>query len=288
LGAIVALVAATAIWGSSFPVIRSTMTHDLWWMLAVRMFIGAASVLVLSRGRCLAAPRQARGGLVRIGLLIGVAFGTQGLGITGTSIANSSVLSALCVVFTPTLCALLGQGRPTPGQWIGAWIGAAAFGVLGAAQGFGRFTVYDGVTVIAALAVALHTIYFGAAVAEPGRLLSAVFYQFMVAGCVLLLGHFMFEPWRVTMTTGQLAGLAYLGVTGCGVAFVLQAYGQRRLSPVQTVLIIATEPLWAMAIARVACGDPISGPAVVAGGLLLLANVVAERRRPDGGNQRTM
>jgi len=276
--AIAALMLATAIWGSTLFVIQATMTHHLWLMLAMRMFMGAATVLILSGGRCLRFPQRRRPLWMGLGVLIAIAFGAQTVGMTGTSIANSAVITALFIVFTPLLSRLLKKGNPTPAQWWGAAIGVSAFVVLGAAQGFSRLTVYDALTLVTALAVALHTIFFGAAVAEPGSLFNVVFYQFVGAACCLLLCHFLFEPPWVNFTRNELLSLAYLGALGCGVAFVLQAFAQRYLSPLQAALLIATEPLWAIAITRVVRGDAINGGAIAACALLLLANIVAERR----------
>jgi drug/metabolite transporter (DMT)-like permease len=286
--AIAALVLATAIWGSTFPVIQATMTHHLWLMLALRMFIGAGTVLILARGHCLGFPRSQRPLWIGLGLLIAIAFGAQTIGMTGTSIANSAVITALFIVFTPFFSKLLKKGDPTPAQWWGALIGISAFFVLGAAQGFSRLNLYDGLTLATALAVAIHTIYFGGAVARPGSLFNVVFYQFAGAACFLLLCHLLFEPTWVNFTQKELFNLTYLGASGCGVAFVLQAFAQRSLTPLQAALIIATEPLWAIAITRVVRGDAINAGAIAACALLILANIVAERRpgnsrAPDAG-----
>jgi drug/metabolite transporter (DMT)-like permease len=258
------------------------MTHDLWFMVALRLLIGSAAVYILSRGRCLRFDRKYLSLFLMIGTWIAFTFLPQAVGLRGTSVANSAVITAMFVVLTPLLLQILKKGKPSKFQWLGSLIGLLAFFILGAAQGFSSLNWYDAATFITALAVAFHTVYFTEVLKQPKNLYPIIFYQFLIAAVILFVGHFVYASldsataFFPAITRKEFLGILYLGIFTSAIPYSLQAYAQLNVSPIQVVLVISSEPLWAIGEANLIRGDPISGAALFTSGLLLIANFVAE------------
>ncbi|MBN8555093.1 MAG: DMT family transporter [Deltaproteobacteria bacterium] len=280
--AVLALILAAMLWGSSFFMIQETMTHDIWFMVGIRLLIGALGILVISRGRCLKVDKKYIPLFLLIGFWISVTFFPQALGLRGTSVANSAVITALFVVLTPALLFILKKGKPTNFQWVGSLIGILAFFLLGLSQGFSTLNWYDALTFVTALAVAFHTVYFTEALKHPKNLYPVCFFQFVVGGTLLLIVHFLLAAtshetvFFPTLTTNEWLGIFYLGFFTTSLPYALQGFAQLSVGPVQALLVISSEPLWAIAEASLIRGDPISGAALFSSGLLIIANVVAE------------
>jgi len=279
--AFLALVIAAVFWGSSFLVIQQTMVHDIWWMLCFRHFFGALGTFLLFRKQALKLPRKDLKLTLIISFWILVTFAPQAIGLTGTSIANSAVITALFVVFTPVIMFLMKRAKPTTMQWVGSLIGISAFLLLGISQGFTQLGFYDFLTLVTSIAVAFHVIYFTEAVSTPGKLASIVFYQFFLSGIILALfattNSLSQETFfQQSFSPKEWAGLAYLGLFSMALPYTLQGYAQTRLNPVQVVLVISSEPLWAIGVANLLRGDPVSGAALMASFILIIANLVAE------------
>lgn len=281
--AFLALIVAAILWGSTFLVIQETMTHDIGFMVAIRHLIGALGVILIFRGRALYFNRQQRGLWFWIGFLIVLTFVPQAIGLQGTSVANSAVITALFVVMTPVVLLILKKGKPTAMQWAGSAVGMLAFVILGWVQGFSALNIYDGLTFITALAVAFHTVAFAEAVREKKYTYSIVAFQFWSSGLILMAVHLVMNfqnPAALLphLTRSEWIGLGYLGFCSMTLPYLLQAYAQLTLSPVTVVLVISSEPLWAIATANLIRGDIISGAALFASCLLLVANVIAEMK----------
>lgn len=279
--AFLALIIAAIFWGGSFLVIQETMTHDIWMMLAVRHLIGAVGAFIIFRGKVFKVEKKDCKLYGIIAFWIAVSFAPQAIGLQGTSVANSAVITSLFVVLTPLLMFWMNRGKPSLFQWLGSIVGISAFGVLGYSQGFSTLSYFDLLTFLTAIAVAFHTIYFSDVVKDAHKLASIVFYQFFLSALLLFViafavgqnqGALMLQAF----TGKEILGLLYLGLFSMAVPYALQGFAQRTVSPVQVVLVISSEPFWALAIANMMRGDPISGAALLASALLLLANGVAE------------
>lgn len=271
------LLIAAILWGSSFVVIKSTMTHDVFWMLGCRMFFAAIALILITRGQCLKIPKKMIVPWLWIAFWIVGTFAPQAYGLTGTSVANSAVLTALFVVITPGLMWFLKKGDTNLYQWAGAILGLFAFFVLGASQGFSTLTVFDFLNIVTAVAVAFHTMLFGEALKNPAHFFPVVFFQFAASAVMFFILQALTYGFSIPeVSPREWSGLLYLGLFTTAIPYIFQAYGQRHLPIVQVVLIIASEPLWAIAAASILRNDIVSGGAIAACAILLIANLVAE------------
>jgi drug/metabolite transporter (DMT)-like permease len=282
--AMVALLAMTAIWGSTFFLIKDVVTRipvaDL---LAVRFALASLGLALLA-GRRLTLNRPVLVGGAGLGLLYGGAQVLQTLGLASTSASVSGFLTGLYVVATPLLGAAILRQRIRGTTWAAVVLATAGLAVLsltGVSTGYGEL-----LTVASAVVYAGHIVALGR-ISTPGTALSLSLVQLVV----------------ITLTCGLLAVLpisgtglqlpssgrdwvvvAYLGLVAGALTMVLQTWAQARIEPTRSAVVMAMEPVWAAGFA-VALGGEVVTVRLVAGGLAILAAIylaeLGPRTRPD-------
>jgi drug/metabolite transporter (DMT)-like permease len=268
--ATIALVAVTAMWGSTFPLIKNVVqTLPVLDFLAVR-FIVAGLVMMIVFWRHVR--RLPRAKLVR-GLGLGVVYGcaqilqTEGLARTPASV--SGFATGTYVVLTPVLgVVLLGQktGRTT---WVAVALSTTGLAVLSlrGAQ------VSGGVLLILASAVlyALHILGLGLWSTSKDALgLAAI--QMLAIATVCTIGA---APGGITLPPDRNAWLAtlYTALLAGALAMYLQTWAQAYLSATRAAIVMTLEPVAAAGFA-VAFGEPLTARIVI-GGLFVLAAMYA-------------
>jgi drug/metabolite transporter (DMT)-like permease len=269
-----AMVAVTAVWGSTFVLVRDAVAQVPPFTFIAYRFLAAALLLAALR------PRLAAGGqpgLVAAGAVAGLAlfagYGFQTVGLQYTTASNAGFITGLSVVLTPLFAGLL--LRQPPGRWpvTGALLAAAGLACLS----LQRLEVRRGDALVLGCAVAF-------------------------AAHILLLGRFAprFSSYRlavVQLGTAGLLALAWAGVAGDLVvpgsasvwvalvitsvaasagAFLIQTRAQREVSPTRTAVILTMEPVFAGLFGFLLAGERLSGRGWLGAGLILAGMLVAE------------
>lgn len=240
--AVVALLAVTVVWGSTFTVVKDAIGRmpptDF---LAVRFTLAAAVMLMLRP----VAVRQVDRSTLRhggaLGLVLGLAYVAQTLGLDRTSPAVSGFVTGLFVVLTPVLGALLLRRRPEPAVWFAvllATAGLALISLRGTALGLGEL-----LTLVCAAGFALHILGLGEWTNRHDPWALAVV-QLATAATVCVL---VAAPGGIAAPPDMAAWGAVLltAVLATAVAYVVQTWAQRRLPPTRVALILTMEPVFA-------------------------------------------
>ena len=270
--AVAALVAVTAIWGSTFVIIKGAITTvDPSDFLFVR-FLLASLILVPIVWRSL---RRLDRRSILIGLGIGGVYGAAQLlqtwGLANTSAAVSGFLTGAYVVFTPLVAAAVVRARVsgrTILATVTAMVGIGVLSLTGLAVGAG-----EALTLFSAVVYALHIVLVGryaqhipaltfAALQMVG--VTVVLMVFAIPGGV----HIPAEPgaWGAILYTAVLASI--------GVLF-LQSWAQQHLSAATTAIIMALEPIFATLFAIGFGGEPVTARLLIGGTLIIVAILLA-------------
>lgn len=191
----------------------------------------------------------------------------------------AATLGAASPLATAALAALLLGTRHPPRIWLAAVGGLAGVALLVLAPGARLDLVGVAAALIGTLVMALATVLakdWGQADGGDGDrppLIGLVGWQLAIGGLLLLPCAILFEPPPAALTWGALAGMAYLGLLGTGLAYVLWFRGLARL-PVATVALLALlSPLVATVLGSLWNHERLG--AIQAGGaLLVLACVI--------------
>ena len=280
--AALALLAVTAIWGSTFFLIRDLLdrvpTLDF---LAVRFAI-AAVLLALIAPRSLARlSADSRKRALVLGALYGVAQILQTAGLAHTAASVSGFITGMYVVATPLFAALLLHTRIGPLTWVAVALAAAGLGVLtleGFSIGYG-----EALTLVAALIYALHIVGLGAW-SKPDEAMGMSILQLVVIAVICLVAT---APDGIVLpdNTRDWLSVLYMAVFAGALALVAQTWAQAHLPPTRTAIIMSMEPVFA-ALFAVWLGGEQAGVRMFIGGAMVLSAMllveVGPRRKIEG------
>lgn len=273
--AVLAMLAATLLWGATFVVVRDSLGALPPGTLVTVRFGAAALVLALIallRGR---RPSRAdwMGGLAG-GITGAGGYLFQSTGLTSTSAGSSAFLTSTGTLFAALFAwPLLGQ-RPGAGLGVGlavAMIGSALLGV----RGDWRMSPGDAWTLLGAWCFALQVV----ALARWARHGNAV----VIAGIQAAVTSLVSLPFAgdVPARLAALDGigwlrLGYLFAVGGVIAPLLHVWAQRTLPAGRIGLLFAVEPVFALAFALAFGGERFVARWWVGAALILCAVVAVE------------
>lgn len=269
-----ALLVVTAVWGSTFIVVkdaigRMPVTDFLTW----RFSLAAVAMLVV-RPRSVAAlgPRGRRAGLV-LGVALGSGYLLQTLGLQTTSALVSGFLTGMFVVLTPLGAAVLLREPPGRAAW-----GAVGLSTVGLALLSLKGLSIEGgelLTLGCAAAFALHIVGLGRWAPSFNAYGLAVVQLLTTAalcGVVAIPGGLVVPP-----DAGVWGALALTALAATAVAFVVQTWAQAHLAPTKAAVVMSMEPvfsgLFAVGIAHEALGPRTFVGAVLVLGAMLLTEI---------------
>jgi len=268
-----ALALNTVLWGATFVLIKAALhgiTPTLF--LLCRFALAGVALAVIFRKR-LTRPFPAAAWLPGLFLFAGFFFQTQGLRFT--SPAKSAFLTGLTTVLVPFVASLVYKSRPQFSEVVGALVATLGMGLMTLQGSIGSISRGDVLTLICAIAFALHIVtlgHFSAVVSFPVLSVAQVG---SAALCALLLLPFAETP-RVIWQPLTVWAILVTGLLCTGLAFTIQAWAQRFTTSTRTALIYALEPVVAWITSYVIAGENFAGQSAVGAGLILAGVVLVE------------
>lgn len=284
------LLLTALLWGCAF-VAQSTAMAKLGPIAftALRFLIAAATVLpfAILEGRGGLLPRPDPGSRPRhaawiapaIWLAIVFLLGqlTQQFGMLATTVTNAGFLTALYVILVPIFGIVLFRQWPHAVVWPAALVALGGTWLLGG--GFDGLRSGDFLVMASAVFWALQVVLIGRVIDLTGRPLFAVFAQSAIGGAAALLLAVTLEPISLSAATAAIPELFVTGVLSGGLAFSLQAIGQRYTSAADAAVVFSAEAVFAALAAAVMLGERLSLMGVV-GCALILGAILAVQLVP--------
>jgi drug/metabolite transporter (DMT)-like permease len=284
--ATLALVAVTAVWGSTFVVVKDAVERmPVMDFLAWRFAI-ATLVMVVARPRS-ALALDARGR--RFGLLLGLALGggyvAQTVGLRHTPASVSGFITGLFVVFTPLCAGVLLRKRVDRITWAAvglATVGLALLSLRGLSIGGG-----EAVTLLCALAFGLHIVGLG----EWSASYDAAGLAVVQLATVALLSIVVAAPSSLAPPpdAGVWGAVLLTAIAATAVAFFVQTWAQAHLAPTRAAVVMTMEPVFAGVFGVAVGGDSLSSRTITGAVLVLIAMYAVElgpRHGKDAAIQR--
>lgn len=283
---LLALLAVTAVWGSTFVVVkdavaRMPVTDFLAWRFGL-----ATLLMLLLRPRAVAqlAPAGRRAGVL-LGLALAAGYLLQTVGLQTTPAAVSGFITGMFVVLTPLGAALLLRQSPGRTAWAAvavATLGLALLSLRGVSVGTGEL-----LTLGCAAAFALHIVGLGRwAGSHDAFGLSVLQLGTTAVVCTLA----ALPAGLVAPPDGRVwAALALTAGAATALAFVVQTWAQAYLSPTRTAVVMTMEPVFGLGFAVVVAGEVLGPRTLVGAALVLVAMLLTElgpRHGAEGERQR--
>jgi len=272
-----ALLAVAFIWGASFPLVKSALADaSPLLFLALRFLLAMLLALPLFpvlRGRWRRG--ELLGGMA-LGVLLGVGFTLQTLGLARTTPSRSAFLTALYVVFVPILSYPVTGHLPRAASWGGALLALGGLALMTRDGTLFRWQPGDLLTLGCALAFALHILGVGLLTSRHD--FRRLFVVQIAAAAALMAMAVPLEAvrWHPGL---KLAGAVLLaGGLATTLAFYVQNRVQSRTSAARAAIIFAMEPVFAALVAAVLAGgrwefslSQTLGAALIVSGLITAA-----------------
>ncbi|HLN61823.1 MAG TPA: DMT family transporter [Symbiobacteriaceae bacterium] len=290
------LLAVTAIWGATFPVVKNATDLNgggvpTYWFIAARFTLAALLLGVIFWRRLVAVPLKtwAAGALVGSFLFAGYAFQTFGLAYTTSS--KAGFITGLCVVMVPVLAVFWLKRKPTPGAWLGVATATVGLAILSLNADL-RPTYGDLLVFLCAIGFALHI----AAVARYSGPHDPTALAVIQIGTAAVLSWGMHLAGTGTLAPG-VAGVQWwggpahvivawliCGVLATAVAFLLHNVLQPFTTPTHTALIFSAEPVWGAVFSFLLLGETLAareylGAALIVAGMLLAEIPIGQKAR---------
>ncbi len=291
LGADLILLAAAAVWGTSFVAGRAVAAQlDPFLYNGIRFFVAVLTLLPFVGRRLQGFTRTELWGGALVGVLLFGASSVQQVGLGLTTAGKAGLITGLYVVLVPLLLALMWRRWPRWSVWIAALLAVAGLFFLSglnadirraSAAGQFRLTPGDAWTVAAAVVWSFHVVSIGQLAPRVNALRLALV-QYLVGGLlslVLWLGRGGGQTAFVQDLRVTWWAVLYTGVFSIGLGFTLQVVGQQRAPATDAAVIMSMETVFAALFGWLLLGETLL-PQQLFGCVLMLAGMLLAQVSP--------
>lgn len=270
-----ALLLATAAWGSTFVVTKSSLAElapstFLFWRFGV-----AALVLGLVSGRRVRALSSTdRLRALALGGFLGGGFLLQTTGLQHTSAGLSGFLTGSSVVMVPVVASVTSSSRVTRQGWLAVALSAVGLVLLtsgpGASLSTGALLTLAGAAGFAGHITAL------SAWATPSNALGVTTVSVVVAAVLCGAWSVLAGRLATPSTSEAWAAVLWVALVATCLGLAVQAWAQGALTATSAAVIMTMEPVFAAVLAVAVAGEVLAPWAWVGGLLVVVAMGTAE------------
>jgi len=277
--AVIALIAATAVWGVTFVQVKDAVAiYPLFAFLAVRFAIASLTLAVPGTRRVRSLGREGVAAGALLGLLLAGGYVLQTAGLERTTVSSTGFVTGMYVVLTPLIALALLRSRIAPAAW-----GGVALSTLGLAllAGVHAGSAAGDLLVLAGAAVYSLQIVLMERFAPRYDPVAFTLVEMLAAFAGLL---------TVALARGELGvprgwtvwgALLVTGVFASALGFLVQTWAQQSTSATRTALVFAMEPVFTALFGITLAGDRLgalgwTGCAAIMGGILLAEPAAAD------------
>lgn len=276
-----ALLLATAAWGSTFVVTKSSLDEMApATFLTWRFGIAAVVLFAVTAHRTMTLPGAALRRAVVLGVLLGGGFLLQTTGLQHTSAGLSGFLTGSSVVLVPLVAAAwFGHGVP-PAGWAATALSAIGLllitGVTGGPATSGdTITAGAVLTLLGAACFAGHITALGEW-ATPTNAAGLTTVSVGVAAAVSVVAALASDGLSAPPSGAAWSSVLYVALVATCLGLAVQAWAQSALPAVSAAVIMTMEPVFAAGLAVVVAGESLGAAAWVGGLVVVVAMGVAE------------
>ena len=283
------LLAAAAIWGLSTVVLKGAVDAlPPAWLVGIRFTVAglvfcaafAPRIARLARGRRLG--DHARAGLA-LGLVVGIAYLLNAVGISFTTAAKSSFLTGSYCIMVPFLAWAMTRVRPSGFNLAAAALCLGGIALVSLPEGGGFALGFgDSMSLVGAVFLGIQVVL--TAKLAPGRdMLVLTALQFLVGGLACLAVAPLTAPapalalFADPALIGQIAFLVLGGTCG---AILFQNIGLAHVAPAPGALLLSFESVFGVLFSVMLLGEALTAP-MSAGFALIFASVLVSEWLPQ-------
>lgn len=275
-----ALVAITALWGSTFVIVHLAVRYSgPWFFVGIRFLTaGLAAAVVFHKGLRGVRRRDVLAG-VSIGVCIYLGYGLQTFGLQTISSSTSAFITAVYVPLVPLLQWAVFRKPPDRMALLGVALAFAGLVLLAGPEAL-RIGLGPGeiATLVSTIAMAGEIVLISV-FAGRTSLGNVTVIQLLTAGVLGLLTMPVVGEGIPAFSWAWLLPAVGMGAASCLIQLTMN-WAQRSVSPTRATVIYAGEPVWGGVVGRIA-GDRLPALAIL-GAALIVAGVIASELKPRG------
>ena len=248
------LLLITAIWGSSFTLMKNVLEHiPSFAYLTLRFVIAAVALFIIFGKHLKKITKKALlfGSIIGLMLFLGMAL--QVTGLYYTSASNSAFITGFNVIMVPVISSILLKKKPDRASVIGVIIAFAGLFFLSGGMDF-NLNKGDFLTLLCALCFALQIIFIDKFTNEYDPVLLSII---QIAAAAIFNGFVWGIQGKSTAFSFDktvVFTLLITGLFGTALAFAGQTVVQRFTTPTRTALILTAEPVFGAFFATIIPG----------------------------------
>ncbi|WP_394195118.1 DMT family transporter [Microbacterium foliorum] len=271
----VALIAVTAVWGSTFLLVHWAMQHSgPWFFVGIRFLVAGAISIVIFRRALRGIRWRDIGAGVAIGVMIYLGYGLQTVGLQTIDSSTSAFITAMYIPLVPLAQWAVFRKRPPAMAFVGAALAFLGLLLIAGPDAF-ALTLGAGeiLTLISTLPIAAEIILISvfAGRIDLGRI---TIIQLLTAGVLGILTMPIVGEGLPEFSWIWVGCAVGLGVASCVIQLTMN-WAQKSVSPTRATIIYAGEPVWAAVIGRIA-GERLPVAALIGGALVVLGILASE------------
>ena len=246
------LLLTAAIWGFAFVAQRvGTMHVGAFTFNGLRFALGSLSLLPLiiissKKSKEKDNSTENRKTAIIAGVIAGcvlfIAASLQQIGLIYTTAGKAGFITGLYIVFVPIFGVFLKQ-KIHISTWIGIFVAAIGLYFLSVNEGF-YIELGDWLEIIGAVFWAIHILVIGNFVNKVDAV-KLSFIQFITCSVLSLITAIIFEKISLESLSQVIIPLLYGGIMSVGVAYTLQAVGQKHARPSHAAIALSMEAVFA-------------------------------------------
>jgi len=272
------LVLITIIWGTTFPLLRTSLrVLDAYDIVALRFTIAAVLIAAIYWKRFRHLNRTAvRDGAVT-GLFMGAGYLTQAIGLTTISSPRSAFITGTAVIFVPFIDRFVSRLGATLGESL-----AVALTFVGLlffyADANLKLQAGDLWTLLGALMFASQVVTTNVAARRSDPFVVSALQS---AAAALVAWAFVIPRGGLSVPLSAIPWdrILYFGVVATAFILVLQTWALGKTKPVRAGVIYSLEPVFAAVFAMAFFGEGMSSREVLGSAAILLGVLVAELKK---------
>ncbi|SEB39736.1 DMT family transporter [Microbacterium hydrocarbonoxydans] len=273
----VALIAVTAVWGSTFLLVHWAMQHSgPWFFVGIRFLVAGIISIVIFRSALRGIRWRDIGAGIAIGVMIYLGYGLQTVGLQTIDSSTSAFITAMYIPLVPLAQWAVFRKRPPAMAFVGAGLAFLGLILIAGPDAF-ALTLGSGeiLTMISTLPIAAEIILISvfAGRIDLGRI---TIVQLLTAGVLGLLTMPVVGEGVPEFSWIWVGCAVGLGAASCIIQLTMN-WAQKSISPTRATIIYAGEPVWAAAIGRIA-GERLPVTALIGGALVVLGILASELR----------
>ncbi|MHB8051348.1 MAG: DMT family transporter [Coriobacteriia bacterium] len=273
-GVQLALVGVAAVWGGTFVTVKDAVArYPMYAFLTLRFAIAVLAFVAVMPSSIRLMRRDTLGVGVLAGLFLTAGYVFQTWGLQDTTASKAAFITGMFVVITPVLQAFVLRRIPHRTTAIGVLLAVVGLWLL-SGGGADSWTVGDTRVLICAFAYAGHFIVLGG-LGHDHDVAPLTLVQLATVGVASAAISLATEPRGLPGDAGVWFALVLTGVFASAVAFAVQTYAQRFLSPTKTALILIMEPVFGGVFGYFA-GERLGLSGVAGSALIFAGMLVAE------------